>query len=94
MRIAQFSDSFLPIVDGVGTVVYNYATQMAQKGNPTYVIAPMDSMGFRGGYPFEILDYRSFPVPGMRNYRMGTPALDIHYKRRIRAIKRKIERVL
>ena len=87
MRIAQFSDSFLPIVDGVGTVVYNYATQMAQKGNPTYVIAPMDSMGFRGGYPFEILDYRSFPVPGMRNYRMGTPALDIHYKRRIRAIK-------
>ena len=87
MRIGEFSDSFLPIVDGVGTVVYHYVTQMAQKGHQTYAVAPMDAMGFRGGYPFEILDYKSFPVPGMKNYRMGTPALDRHFNRRLRAVK-------
>ncbi len=86
MRVAEFSDSFLPIVDGVGTVVYHYVTQMAQKGHQTYAVAPMDAMGFRGGYPFEILDYKSFPVPGMKNYRMGTPALDAHFKRRLRVV--------
>ena len=86
MRIGEFSDSFLPIVDGVGTVVYHYVTQMAQKGHQTYAVAPMDAMGFRGGYPFEILDYKSFPVPGMKNYRMGTPALDRHFNRRLRVV--------
>ena len=28
MRIMQFSDSFLPIMDGVGNVVYQYALNM------------------------------------------------------------------
>ncbi len=30
MRIGQFSDTFFPIVDGVGRVVYNNGTRIAQ----------------------------------------------------------------
>ena len=41
MRIGQFSDTFLPIVDGVGRVVYHYATALARRGEECYVIAPM-----------------------------------------------------
>ena len=31
MRVVQFSDSFIPIMDGVGNVVYRYAQNIAQK---------------------------------------------------------------
>ena len=32
MRIGQFTDTFYPIVDGVGRVVYNYARMLPQMG--------------------------------------------------------------
>ena len=59
MKIGQFSDSFLPIVDGVGRVVYNYATALSRCGEECYVIAPMADTGYRGGYPFELVDFIS-----------------------------------
>ena len=31
MNIGQFSDSFMPIVDGVGRVVFNYASYIGKK---------------------------------------------------------------
>ena len=55
MKIGQFSDSFLPIVDGVGRVVYHYAMALSRKNEECYVIAPMTDTGFRGGYPFELV---------------------------------------
>ena len=33
MKIGQFSDTFMPIVDGVGRVVYNYAVNLAALGH-------------------------------------------------------------
>ena len=40
MKIGQFSDSFLPVVDGVGRVVSNYARVMGDQCESCYVIAP------------------------------------------------------
>ena len=56
MRIGQFSESFLPIVDGVGRVVYSYANGLAKGSDECYVIAPQNNTGYRGGYPFELED--------------------------------------
>jgi len=78
MRIAQFSDSFLPIVDGVGRVVYNYANYIVDKGHECYVIAPMTDTGFRGGYKFDMLDYQSIKIKG-RQYKVGVPHMDAHF---------------
>ena len=50
MRIGQFSESFLPIVDGVGRVVYSYANGLAKGSDECYVIAPQNNTGYRGGY--------------------------------------------
>ena len=63
MKIGQFSDTFLPIVDGVGRVVYHYATSFARRGEECYVIAPMADTGYRGGYPFELVDFISMELP-------------------------------
>lgn len=86
MRIGQFSDSFLPIVDGVGRVVYHYATALSKRGEECYVIAPMSDTGYRGGYPFELVDFISMELPRQRQYSTGIPQLDTHYDARMRSI--------
>lgn len=87
MKILQCSDSFLPIVDGVGRVVYNYAATLGQMGHESYVCAPMADAGYRGGWPFELVDFWGAPVPGSPQYSMGLPVLDKHYHARMSRIK-------
>ena len=87
MRIGQFSESFLPIVDGVGRVVYSYARGLAKGGDECYVIAPQNDTGYRGGYPFELVDYSAFPVIGSPQYKSGLAVLDKHYLDRMEMIK-------
>ena len=83
MRIIQFSDSFLPIMDGVGNVVYRYAQNLGEKGHECYVVAPQTDTGFRGRYPFEIVDYIGVPLPLLKSYKLGTPLLDPHCHNRL-----------
>ena len=68
MKIGQFSDSFLPIIDGVGRVVYNYCETIALKGHECTAIVPLDKFGYRGKYPFEIIDYYAKKIPIMSSY--------------------------
>ncbi len=86
MRIGQFTDSFYPIVDGVGRVVYNYARTLPAMGDECYVIAPMTDTGYRGGYLFELIDYAGMPVPGSPQYRAGLAVLDRHYIERMEEV--------
>ena len=83
MKIAQFSDSFLPIIDGVGRVVYNYCETIANKGHECTAVVPLDKFGYRGKYPFEIIDYYAKKVPIMSSYDAGLPAFDIHFNARM-----------
>lgn len=93
MRIVQFSDSFLPIMDGVGNVVYQYALNLGQKGHECYVVAPQTDTGYRGNYPFEIVDYVGLPLLRMKSYTVGMPALDLHCQNRLNAIQADIVHV-
>ena len=40
MKIAQCTDTFLPITDGVGRVVHAYATGLSSLGHEVTVISP------------------------------------------------------
>lgn len=82
MRIGQFTDTFLPIVDGVGRVVYNYADTLAKKGHEVTVFAPMGNPGHLGRYPFELCEFLSISVPGQKRYSSGIPIADPHYDAR------------
>lgn len=83
MKIGQFSDSFLPIIDGVGRVVYNYCETIAKKGHECTAVVPLDKFGYRGSFPFEIIDYYAKKVPIMSSYDAGLPAFDLHYNARM-----------
>ena len=60
MRIAQVTDTFLPVVDGVGRVVVAYAETLAKMGHEVTVSAPMYNTGHRGGLLYELVDYTGF----------------------------------
>jgi glycosyltransferase involved in cell wall biosynthesis len=83
VKVGQFSDTFLPVVDGVGRVVSHYAYLMGELCEACYVIAPRQVNLVREGFSFEIVDYRSFPVPRNPQYRAGIPALDLSYRKRL-----------
>ena len=86
LRIGQFSDTFLPIVDGVGRVVQAYAETLAGMGHQVTVVAPMYDTGFQGGFPYQLVEFRGMCVPGMKQYKIGEAMLDAHYRKRIRMI--------
>ncbi len=93
MRIIQFSDSFIPIMDGVGNVVYRYAVNFGKKGHESYVVAPQTNTGYRGNYPFEMIDYVGVPLWKMNSYTVGTPKMDSHFKKRLQMIEADIVHV-
>ena len=86
LRIGQFTDTFLPVVDGVGRVVQAYSETLCKMGHQVTVVAPMYDTGFQGGFPFELVDYAASSVPGFKQYKIGEAVLDAHYRRRIRMI--------
>lgn len=83
MKIGEFSDSFLPIIDGVGRVVYSYCEAIANKGHECTAVVPLDKFGYRGKYPFEIIDYYARKVPVMSSYDAGIPVFDLHFNARM-----------
>ncbi|MDO5022579.1 MAG: glycosyltransferase [Eubacteriales bacterium] len=84
MEIGLFTDTLLPVVDGVGRVVLAYAENLPKLGAKTVVSAPLNHFGNRGGLPFDLIDYTSINIPKIKQYKAGTPVLDLHYSRRIK----------
>ena len=83
MRIGLMTDTFLPIVDGVGRVVVAYANTLPALGHEVTVSCPLYDTGHRGGYPFELVDYSGFKVPTTPQYRAGAANMDSHYRKRM-----------
>ncbi len=86
LRIGQFTDTFLPVMDGVGRVALAYADTLCRMGHQVTVVTPMYDTGFRGGYPFEIVDFLARELPGMKQYKTGEAPWDPHYRKRIRMV--------
>lgn len=87
MKVGQFSDTFLPVVDGVGRVVSQYAQLMGELSEACYVVTPQQENKDLKDRPYEVVEYRSIALPGMRQYRGGFPALDSHYRKKIARLK-------
>ncbi len=85
LRIAQCSDLFYPILDGVSRVVNAYARELSALGQEVYVITPLVTQGYRGRLPYEILDYVTLNMPGGTQMRATAATLDMHYLTRVNA---------
>ncbi len=86
LRVGQLTDTFLPVVDGVGRVALAYSETLCRLGHQVTVLAPMYDTGYRGGYPFELVDFHAMTVPGIRQYKTGSAPMDAHYRQRLRMI--------
>ena len=84
MKIGQFGESFIPVFDGVGRVMKAYAETMAKRGEEVYVITPMYNTGYRGGLPYEIVDFNSLELSKKIPWRIGLEAFDPHFLARIK----------
>ncbi len=87
MKVGQFSDTFLPVVDGVGRVVSNYAKIMGELCDACYVVTPKQKNYNQEISTYEILEYSGIAVPKMHQYRVGIPALDARYQSRIAKVR-------
>jgi len=73
-NVIQFSDSFPPIMDGVGNVTKNYAYWIKNKYGRSYVVTP-EFPGYVDEEIFPVLRYPSFPLVLRKPYRVG---LSVH----------------
>ncbi len=78
----QFSDSYAPIMDGVGVMVQNYAKHLTRQGHRTLVVAPR-VRDFEETDPFEIIRVQSMLIPQKKPYRLQLPGLSPVSRRRL-----------
>lgn len=78
MRIGQFTDSFLPVVDGVGRVLESYAETLSDMGQDVTVFAPWTRAGELGNRRYRVVTYNTLSVPKFQ-YRVGVPGLDVRF---------------
>lgn len=81
----QFSDSYLPIMDGVAMTIRNYLFELNRILGPTFAVAPAvpgysDSLTGPQTYRFF-----SLPLVGRPPYRIGIPQVDVSLQRTLRA---------
>ena len=84
LKIAQCSDLFYPITDGVSRVVNAYARELSAHGHEVYVITPLVTQGYRGRLNYEILDYVAINL-GVAQMKGTAATLDMHYLSRVNA---------
>ena len=84
LKIAQCSDSFYPVTDGVSRAVNAYARELSARGHEVYVITPLVTQGYRGRLNYEILDYVALNL-GSGQLKGTAAMLDMHYLARVGA---------
>ncbi len=85
MKIAEFSNSFIPVYDGVGRVVKAYSESLSQMGQQVYVVAPKDpAFTEKDALLYKVLDFPSVQISRKLPYRVGFPNWDLRYKHFIR----------
>ena len=85
LMIGQFADSYAPTVDGVVTVVKNYAYWLNKKHGGCVVVAPK-TPGYEILEPFPVVPFISIPAYGREPYRLGLPGVDLRFQRQMREI--------
>ncbi len=71
MRIAIFTDSFWPQINGVTTAIWNYCVPLADAGNEFLILAPKPFGGVANAPThknIEIIWLPSFPLPSYKDY--------------------------
>jgi len=82
----QFSDSYFPIMDGVGMTAHSYAYWLNKNYGKSVLIAPKVK-DYKDHADYKVYRFKSILLPGMNPYRVGLPMIDVKFKQKIRKIK-------
>ena len=84
MIIGELTETYPPMLDGVGRVCWAYCNELERAGHTAYYIAP--KMPGTDGIPgLNTILYQSLQIPG-RNYRLGVPDWSSGFRKIIREI--------
>lgn len=78
MRIAIFTDAFLPQINGVVTYVLDIASKFSKRGNQILIFAPKPRRGLKlnlSKFPFKVVLLPSVPALLYPDFRLTVPAL-------------------
>ncbi|MFP4484866.1 MAG: glycosyltransferase [Spirochaetaceae bacterium] len=87
--IAQFNDSFRPVMDGVAICTENYAKWLNHDHESTIVITP-GIPEYQYNQDFAVYTFASMPFLPMRPFRLGLPFLDPIFQRQLDGINFKL----
>ncbi len=75
MKIALFSDSYWPVIDGVVTAIDNFSRELAAQGHDVAIFAPKPSrmFGFEPKRGVENVWVESVHLPTYKDYRVAMP---------------------
>jgi len=77
MRIAIFTDTYEPQVNGVVTSINSFANELRKKGDEVYIFCPKDNKLRKSKY---IIPFKSIPFIAYPEYRIGVPSLKLRKK--------------
>lgn len=83
LKIAIVCDAFFPMVDGVISVVHNYATILSQKHDVTVFAPATKDKTFKDNYPYKVVRCKIFPI-NFGDYNMSMPAFDKKFKKALK----------
>jgi glycosyltransferase involved in cell wall biosynthesis len=69
-------------MDGAGMTVHNYAFWLNAKYGKSFVVAPRFK-GYTEKVSYEVIRFKSIPLPGLNPYRAGLPHLDLEFQRKL-----------
>ena len=81
--IGLFNDSFMPMTDGVGMVVDNYARRLCKKCNVIVFVPNYREKFDDQKLPYKIIRCRSIKIPFL-DYSLPLPFLDSHFRKEVK----------
>lgn len=72
MKIGLYNECFPPILDGVSSVVINYAKNLTERGNDVSVLTAKVPFA-KYNYPYNVINVPSVPMIFRPPYRVGLP---------------------
>lgn len=83
LNIGFFCDSFYPMIDGVVSVVNNYAKRLCKIANVTvFTTSPRDK-NYKDNFPYKVVRCQKFQVPGL-DYDLGLPTMDSKFQKELK----------
>lgn len=83
LNIGLFIDTFYPMIDGVVTVVDNYARRLVKYANVTVFTIGSRDKKYVDNFPYKVVRCTKLDLPGL-DYDLGLPGIDAKFQKELK----------